>query len=126
MDQDTILLVDDDLDQLSMLAGMLTKFPQNIVTALSGSRALEILKESNTPVPTLVITDMVMPDIGGAEILRFIRNDERLKNTKVVLVSAMMKYITDEDQKLANKVMIKPLKKADVEAAIKELLAMPL
>jgi CheY-like chemotaxis protein len=118
---DTILLIDDDLDMLSILGAMLNKFPQNIITALSGTRALEILR---TDVPALIITDMVMPDIGGSEILRFVRNEPRLKNTKVVLMSSMMKYITDDDKAKANKVMIKPIKKSDLEAVIRELLPM--
>ena len=118
---DTILLVDDDLDMLSILGAMLNKFPQNIITALSGTRALEILKSD---VPALIITDMVMPDIGGSEILRFVRSEPRLKTTKVVLMSSMMKYITEDDKAKADKVMIKPIKKADLEAVIRELLPM--
>jgi DNA-binding NtrC family response regulator len=121
MMQDTILLVDDDIDQLSILGAMLSKFPQNIITALSGARALEILKSD---VPQLVITDMVMPDIGGSDILKFIRSETRLKHTKVVLVSSLMKYITDDDKAKADKVMIKPIKKSDIEAVVRELLPM--
>jgi CheY-like chemotaxis protein len=121
MAQDTILLVDDDLDMLSILGAMLNKFPQNIITALSGTRALEILR---TDVPALIITDMVMPDISGSEILKFVRNEPRLKTTKVVLMSSMMKYITDDDKARADKVMIKPIKKSDLEAVIRELLPM--
>src|SRR5260221_5831117 len=118
----TILLVDDDPDHLSIVAAMLSNLPYTVVTAMSGKRALEMLQ---TDVPVLVITDVVMPDVSGSEIVRTIRADERLKETKIILMTSMLRYVTTQDEQFANKVLLKPMKKADLEAAVIEMLRRP-
>ncbi len=115
----SILLIDDDIDQLSILAAMLGSLPNPLETALNGQRALEMLQSE---VPALVITDMVMPDISGSQILRTIRNDSRLKDTRVVIITSMLRYVSDEDRRLADLVVLKPPKKVELEAAIRKLL----
>src|SRR5579859_5934263 len=119
MGNGSILLIDDDLDQLSILAAMLGNLPNHVDTALNGTRALEMLKSE---VPALVITDMVMPDISGSEIVKAIRNDPRLKETRVVIITSMLRYVSDEDRKLADLVILKPPKKAELEESIRKLL----
>jgi CheY-like chemotaxis protein len=119
MAQPSILIVDDDLDQLSILGAMLSNFSYNVITALNGMRALEMLRSE---VPAMVITDMVMPDVSGSDIVRAIRADKRLDGTKVVIITSLIKYVSEDDKRLADKVMLKPIQKKDVEAMINELL----
>ncbi len=120
MAQPSILIVDDDLDQLSILGAMLSNFPYNVNTALNGMRALEMLHEE---VPAMVITDMVMPDVSGSDIIRAIRSDKRLDGTKVVIITSLMKYVSDDDKRLADRVMLKPIQKKDLEGMINDLLS---
>jgi CheY-like chemotaxis protein len=119
MAQPSILIVDDDLDQLSILGAMLSNFSYNVITALNGMRALEMLRSE---VPAMVITDMVMPDVSGSDIVRAIRSDKRLDGTKVVIITSLIKYVSEDDKRLADKVMLKPVQKKDVEAMINDLL----
>jgi CheY-like chemotaxis protein len=119
MAQPSILIVDDDLDQLSILGAMLSNFSYNVITALNGMRALEMLRSE---VPAMVITDMVMPDVSGSDIVRAIRSDKRLDGTKVVIITSLLKYVSEDDKRLADKVMLKPVQKKDVEAMINDLL----
>jgi chemosensory pili system protein ChpA (sensor histidine kinase/response regulator) len=119
MAQPSILIVDDDLDQLSILGAMLSNFSYNVITALNGVRALEMLHEQ---VPAMVITDMVMPDVSGSDIVHAIRADSRLDKTKVVIITSLLKYVSDDDKKLADKVLLKPIQKKDLEAMMKDLL----
>jgi len=58
--------------------------------------------------PALIVLDLHLPNISGADILRQIRSNERLKNTRVILATAdsvMAKTLRPE----ADMVLIKPI-----------------
>src|SRR5258708_2788953 len=117
----TILLVDDDVDQLSILGAMLSGLPYDIETALDGKRAVEMLEHG---APLLVITDMVMPDISGSEIIHLIRSRPHLKATKIVIITSFLKYVTDEDRAMSNGVILKPINRTDFEQVLTDVLAL--
>ncbi len=50
-----------------------------------GTEGLENLKKS---IPAMVVLDLNLPGVHGLEILKFIRADERLKKTRVIITSA--------------------------------------
>jgi len=83
----TILLVDDDPDQVrlmeTMIQGMTGTY--RILKAYSGARALEIL--GIEPVD-LVFLDWLMPDTDGMETVARLRDDPRFAQLRVVIVSA--------------------------------------
>ncbi len=117
----TILLVDDDVDQLSILGAMLSGLPYDIETALSGKRAVEMLERG---APLLVITDMVMPDISGSEIIHMIRSRPHLQATKIVIITSFLKYVSEADRAMSNGVILKPISKADFEQVLTDVLAL--
>ena len=84
-----ILAVDDDQDNLNLLAGLLEHEGYRVETALSGEEALARLKKST---PDLVLLDINMPGLGGYETLSEIRKREHYMS--VIFVSARSK--TDE------------------------------
>ncbi|SDJ86441.1 sigma-54-dependent transcriptional regulator [Natronincola ferrireducens] len=65
-----ILLVDDDLGFIHIHKKILERKNYRVITANSGVEAIEILKRENI---SLVITDIVMPQMGGLELLRNIK-----------------------------------------------------
>ena len=83
----TILLVDDDPDAVRLLEQMLTILPRpyRILKAYNGEEALELMAQN---IPDLVLLDLIMPGMDGAELLRRMRQDERLDQVPVVIVSA--------------------------------------
>ena len=119
MPQPIILIIEDDTDQLMVLASMLGNAPYPVEAALNGNRALEILSQQ---VPVLVITDLVMPDVSGSDIIQFIRADARFQETKIIIVTAFLKYVSQRDTELADRVLIKPIKQDTLEPVIRELL----
>ncbi len=84
-----ILAVDDDQDNLNLLAGLLQHEGYRVQTAISGEEALQRLK---TMTPDLVLLDINMPGMGGYETLAEIR--KRQHYMSVIFVSARAE--TDE------------------------------
>lgn len=68
----TLLVVDDENMLLTMAEMILPAFGYRVLTAGSGSRAIEIL-ESNLSQIDLVLTDMVMPSMSGRELVEKIK-----------------------------------------------------
>jgi len=64
----TILMVDDEELLLTMGQTILSQFGYHVLTANSGQRALEIIAKAEAPIH-LVITDLVMPNMSGRELM---------------------------------------------------------
>jgi len=78
----TILVVDDEESILQSLDGILTDEGFEVITAKSGLKALEKMKEE---MPDLVLLDIWMPDMDGIETL--IKTKETNPNMQVVMMS---------------------------------------
>ena len=85
MQQPRILIVDDDPHLKETLSLWLAKYDCEILTAEHGDQALGILR-SGTPVD-LVLSDFMMPELNGIELLRTIKSSPELFGVKIVLIS---------------------------------------
>ena len=83
----TFLLVDDDDRNIYSMSAMLEAEKANIFTAKSGREALDILNDVSNKVD-MVLTDIMMPEMDGYEVLRRIRGDARLKDLPVLTITA--------------------------------------
>src|SRR5882724_9550708 len=81
-----ILIVEDSRTQAEQLKYMLEEHDFHVVTARNGREALDSLRQHK---PTLVITDITMPEIDGYELCRLIRTDEQLAELPVILLTAL-------------------------------------
>jgi class 3 adenylate cyclase len=81
-----ILVVDDQPDNVRLLADLLSLHGYAIETASSGQAALDAIARA---VPDLVLLDVVMPGLSGLDVLRRLRADPRLAALPVVLVTAL-------------------------------------
>ena len=84
----TILVVNDEPDQIELAGYILRQAGYNVLTANGGREGLDI---ASGALPSLVISDVSMPGIDGFELCRLIRADARLRATPVLLVSALRK-----------------------------------
>lgn len=85
-DLPTLLVVDDDPDILRVVKFYLTKQKYLVHSARSGKEALEIMhQEANIE---LVLSDVMMPEMNGLDLLSTIRKDERYSEVPVILISA--------------------------------------
>src|SRR5476651_70961 len=69
----TILVVDDDPVQRRLLEAAITRSGMHVVTAPGGSPALDLINGPRGEQIALVLLDLVMPDIGGLEVLSKLR-----------------------------------------------------
>jgi CheY-like chemotaxis protein len=67
-----ILVVDDEPDQRYLLRRIFERAGHEVIDAGNGLAALEAVRDSP---PDLVVTDMMMPIMGGAELIRRLRED---------------------------------------------------
>lgn len=79
-----ILIVDDEKETVSFLEKGLIHRGFKVVTAFDGLQAKEKITAEK---PDIVLLDMVMPHMGGMEVLKWLRQEEKSK-TPVIIVSA--------------------------------------
>ena len=80
----TILVVDDNQVPREMLSEILKNKGVNVVEAADGNQAKEKISEK---VPNLVITDLIMPNMNGYELCRWIKNNPTTKDIPVLICS---------------------------------------
>jgi len=85
-DSDIILVVDDDFINRMILREILQDDYQ-IIEAASGSETFQILYEDKI-IPTVVLLDIIMPDIDGFQVLERIKSDNETKNIPVLFITA--------------------------------------
>lgn len=91
-----ILLVEDDNNLREIYEARLQAEGYNIVTARDGEEALVVAKAEK---PDLIISDVMMPRISGFEMLDILRNTSELKDTRVIMLTALGQA---DDQTRAN------------------------
>ena len=80
-----LLIVDDVQINLDVMVGML-RAEHDCITALSGSQALERLREG--PLPDLVLLDVMMPGMSGYEVARVLHENHAWAHIPIVYVTA--------------------------------------
>lgn len=116
-----VLLVDDEPNILLSLDLLMRKEGHEVFIARNGIEALEILE---VQVPDLVLLDIMMPDVDGYQICRYIRATERLKHARILFLSAKGK---ESDMRIglemgADAYMTKPFSTRALGQKVKELL----
>ena len=85
MMSELILIVEDEPDLVQSLEYNLQDGGYDVRVALTGEEALQALQDE---IPSLVVLDLTLPDMGGLEICRRIRTDQRLRRVPVLILTA--------------------------------------
>lgn len=80
----TVLVVDDSQTVRQMLSELLEKGGLTVIEAVNG---LEAKAKIQTKKPDLVITDLIMPEMNGYELCRWIKNDPAAQGVPVLICS---------------------------------------
>jgi HAMP domain-containing protein/CheY-like chemotaxis protein/signal transduction histidine kinase len=82
----TVLLVDDDARNIFALSSVLERRRMNVMTATTGREAIAMLEE--TPSVTIVLMDIMMPEMDGYETMRAIRAKLPYKRLPIIALTA--------------------------------------
>lgn len=101
-----ILLVDDVKMNLMVLSAMLRRFGVESLMATSGDEALRILKEKK---PDMVLTDLWMPGMNGAELVEQARRQPGMSKFVAIAVTADAENRNNFDMTLFDGILLKPI-----------------
>jgi signal transduction histidine kinase/AraC-like DNA-binding protein len=89
-----LLIVDDDPKILALYQKMITKaYPEYpLRTATDGALAVQAMVED---IPSLVILDLMMPEMDGFDVLDWMRANERVRHVPVLILSSRMLNLED-------------------------------
>ncbi len=117
-----VLLVDDE-PHIPMIVGKkLCTAGYEVVTASDGEEGLTAAWESR---PDLIITDLQMPYMSGAELAAALRENESLRDIPVILLTARGYVLSDEERQNTNikRYLSKPFSVHEVLRVVEELLS---
>ncbi|MEM9213469.1 MAG: response regulator [Cyanobacteria bacterium P01_F01_bin.150] len=118
-----ILIVDDNPDLRGYVGSILQRAGYKISTARNGAEGLRIVQDQ---MPNLILTDLMMPQMSGLEMIQHIRQMDQVKGTPIVLVTAK----ADEDTRIegaekgADAYLSKPFNHRELLAEVRNLLAL--
>lgn len=79
-----VYIVEDDDTLREVLGQKLKTSGYQVVEAVNGEEGLRMMKETH---PDIVLLDMMMPIMGGMQVLEEMQKDEKLKSVPVVVIS---------------------------------------
>jgi two-component system cell cycle response regulator DivK len=81
----TILVVEDEEETAELFSEMLKVSGFQVISSSQSQKAIDMVKEKP---PNGIVLDIMLADISGLEVLRFVRQDPQLSQIPVVVVSA--------------------------------------
>jgi len=116
-----VLIVDDEIHIVQVVAIKLRNNGFEVLTAENGAEALEMVHTHN---PDLVITDYQMPIMTGIELIENLRNDSRYADLPVIMLTARGFAIEDEKKVHLNVAacLAKPFSPREVLQCVQDVL----
>jgi len=104
----SVLVVDDTTANRSLLVDLLRPLGFAVSEAVNGQEALQ---QAQLAVPDLVLTDLVMPVMGGVELIRSLRRTPGREQLPIIVVSASATEQDQADSRVAgaNAFLLKPI-----------------
>ncbi len=96
-----ILLIEDEEIMVDLLQKKLTKEGYEILVARDGEEGLMVARETK---PNLILLDIIMPKMGGFEVMEEMTKDKELKKIPIIVISNSGQPVElDRAQKLGAK-----------------------
>jgi CheY-like chemotaxis protein len=115
----TILVVDDEFGIGELLEALLQDDGHRVMTAMNGRHALEQIAEAK---PDLVISDLMMPVMDGAALLRSLRDNADLRDVPFMLMCALPEASITDRVEGYDAFLRKPFKLAEISDLVTRLL----
>lgn len=119
-----ILLVEDDTLYSKILSYILENSGYIVECAANGHQAMQM---ADTKCYDLVITDILMPQNNGLDVLTYVKASSNCRNTKVMVLSVLNNeyYWSESLSRGADEYIKKPVKARDFVQAVRRLLYTP-
>ncbi len=119
-----IVLAEDEPQIARLIEFKLKKEGYSVIWKENGEEALKAIKENK---PDLVLLDIMMPVMGGYEVLRRLKEDENLKNVPVIMLTARAqeKDVVKGIDMGAEDYITKPFHPAELLVRVKRILGKP-
>lgn len=95
MTERRVLVVDDEIHIVHVVAIKLRNNGYDVITANNGAEALELAQQES---PDIIVTDYQMPVMSGLELVKELRENEITKSIPVILLTARSFAISKEEQ----------------------------
>jgi chemosensory pili system protein ChpA (sensor histidine kinase/response regulator) len=117
----TVMVVDDSITIRKVTERMLTRYGIEVVLAKDGVDATNQLQDF---MPDLMLLDIEMPRMDGFEVASFVRNDERLKDLPIIMITSRTgsKHKEKAMKIGVNQYLGKPFQEEDLVNNINEIL----
>jgi two-component system cell cycle response regulator len=120
--QSTVLIADDNPQNVELLQAFLESLPVKIVTAVDGVDALEKVAQHN---PDLILLDIMMPRMSGFQVCKRLKSDPATKDIQVLMVTALSELgdIEQATECGTDDFVSKPINKFELVTRVKSLLS---
>ena len=119
--ESTVLLVDDNVQNLELLQAFLESLPVRLVTAFDGIDALEKVAEHK---PDLILLDVMMPRMSGFQVCKKLKSDAKTRDIQILMVTALNELgdIEQANECGTDDFVSKPVNKLELLTRVKSLL----
>jgi two-component system alkaline phosphatase synthesis response regulator PhoP len=119
--QSTVLIVDDNPQNIELLQAFLESLPVKIVSAVDGVDALEKVAQHN---PDLILLDIMMPKMSGFQVCRKLKSDAKSRDIQILMVTALNELgdIEQASECGTDDFVSKPVNKLELLTRVKSLL----
>ena len=121
LDDASILLVDDNLQNVELMQAYLEELPCQTRIARDGVEAIELLEAS---CPDLIVLDVMMPRMSGFEVCQRVKASPDTRDTVVIMVTALHE-VADQERAVecgTDDFLTKPVNKLELVTRVKSLL----
>lgn len=117
-----VLVIDDDFELQNLVETLLSSIGVDVIRAGSAAEGAAVLHR--TPLPDLVLLDLMLPDVSGMELLRQMRAKDVFDNLPVVILSALAdpKEIRAGLDAGADRYITKPYMSSNLTKVVQEVL----
>ncbi len=119
--QKTVMIIEDEPDAAEMFAEMMRVNGFRVLKMFASAPAIPMISQEK---PDVIILDIMMPDISGLEVLRYMRREPELASIPVIVVSAksMPGDIKNGIEAGASMYLTKPVGFIELKEAVQKVL----
>jgi two-component system, OmpR family, alkaline phosphatase synthesis response regulator PhoP len=82
----TVLVVDDNVQNLELIQAYLEELEVNTVAAYDGQEAMDCVRQKE---PDLILLDVMMPKMSGFEVCKRLKKDPKTSDIPIIMVTAL-------------------------------------